>query len=185
MNQSGYPVNNFFHVEKRGSVVTRRTTKSKFYVSKTLPLAEGKPINFHFTFFELVLLYVCPCLSWKNFTNKKNLLNKAKTKLFFQLDVLNYLKKMQLLELLTYALLDPEESIILHFLSKPSISLAQKSDLFEKINKVNAVNSKEVNELYTAMKDLEERENKTEMQKRLYNLAKSETGMWIKRVQNL
>ena len=92
---------------------------------------------------------------------------------------------MQLLELLTYALLDPEESIILHFLSKPSISLAQKSDLFEKINKVNAVNSKEVNELYTAMKDLEERENKTEMQKRLYNLAKSETGMWIKRVQNL
>ena len=124
-------------------------------------------------------------MSWKSLGIKSFLLGKAKEKLFFQLDVLNYLKKMQLIDLLGYTFLSPEENTILQFLSKPSISLAQRTDIYDKINTLNNVGMKEVDELYNAIRHLYDNKNKSEMQKRLFSLTKSEMGMWIKRIQEL
>lgn len=127
---------------------------------------------------------ICPCASWKKLKKKKNLLKKAKEKLFFQLDILNFLKKMQLIDLIDYVLLEPEENTILQFLSKPSVSLAQRTDIYDRIHQINNVELKEVDELYDAIKKLKNKKFKNEMQKRLYNLTKSEMGLWIKRIKD-
>lgn len=187
LDNSGTPINNYVQLEKGNSAVTQKATRSRFFTKRShLTLSPNhKIIDFHFSLIELFLLFACSCISWKRLKAKKNLLHKAKEKLFFQLDVLNYLKKMQLLDLLVYSLLEPEENIILQFLSKPSISLAQRNDIFDKINQINNVDSKEVNELYSAIKKIEQKTKKTKIQERLYYLSKTEMGMWIRRVQDL
>ena len=142
-------------------------------------------INFHFNIVELFIITACPCCIWKSLSVKRHLLAKAKEKLFFQLDVLNYLKKMQFLDLLGYSLLEPEENTVLQFLSKPSISLAQRSDIYDRINKINNVNSQEIDEVYSAIKTLSKNKEDNQMRARLYNLTKSEMGLWIKKIQDL
>lgn len=142
-------------------------------------------IKFHFNLFQLALISMCPCVSWRSLSLKRYLLMKGKEKLFFQLDILNYLKKMQLLDLLGYILLDADENIIIQFLSKPSISLAQRTDIYERINKINNVDTTEINELYSAIQRLTNNQNKTDIQKRLFHLTRSEMGLWIKRMKDL
>ena len=177
-------MNNFMPIENQSSAKTTKIAKSKFYEqSIRLEQMAYNQINIHFNIFHLIVNSVCPCVSWKKLKVKKYLLGKAREKLFFQLDVLNYLKKMQLLELLVYALLEPEENTILQFLSKPSISLAQKTDIYDRIHQTNNFDFKEIDELYTAVRKLASKSDKTEMQKRLFNITRSEMGLWIKRIK--
>lgn len=137
----------------------------------------------HYNLCEILFVMICPILSWKKLKKKNSLFKKGKDKLFFQLDVLNYLKHMQLLDILNYILLNNEENIIVQFLSKPSISLAQKKDIQDKLNSVNSINLKEADELFFATKQLFEKKEKSPMEKRLLKLTKGEVGILIQKMK--
>ena len=141
-----------------------------------------KNIQFRFNLIELMFIIICPGCPWRRLKLKGILLKKARKKFFFQLDVLNYLKKMQMLDLLTFTLLEPEENTIIQFLSKPSISLAQRKDIYDKIQRVNNIDSKEVEELYNALKHFSGNQQQTPVQQRLFKLTKKEMGILIKKI---
>ena len=107
---------------------------------------------------------------------KNILLAKARKKLYFQLDILTYLKNMQLLELLNFILLDPKENIILKVLSKPSISLVNRIDIYDQLHlKYNVdINDEEMNQFYGAMKLLHDKKNRTSIEDRMFKIASVE-----------
>ena len=145
--------------------------------------SKEKSLNFHFNFIEIVIVSIFPKFAWEELREKNTLLRKAHEKLFFQSDILNYMKHMQLLDLLNYSILEPNENTILQFLSKPSISLAQRKDIYDKIHKVNDIDSKEIDDLYTSIKTLSSKRDKTPMQKRLFKLTKIEMGAFMKKLE--
>lgn len=90
---------------------------------------------------------------------------------------------MQQLEILNYSILEPNENIIVQFLSKPSISLAQKKDVYDKIRSVTDININEANELYSSIKQLYDKKEKSNFQKRLLKLTRGELGKLIKKIK--
>ena len=121
-------------------------------------------------------MFICPCCAWKKLRMKNILLAKARKKLYFQLDILTYLKNMQLLELLNFILLDPKENIILKVLSKPSISLVNRIDIYDQLHlKYNVdINDEEMNQFYGAMKLLHDKKNRTSIEDRMFKIASVE-----------
>ena len=107
---------------------------------------------------------------------KNILLKKARKKLYFQLDILTYLKNMQLLELLNFILLDPKENIILKVLSKPSISLVNRIDIYDQLYLRHNVdlNEWEMKQFYGAMKLIHDKKNRTPIEDRLFKIASVE-----------
>jgi uncharacterized UBP type Zn finger protein len=80
---------------------------------------------------------------------------------------------MQQLELLNYVLLEPEESNMLYFLSKPSLSLANQIEIFHNIILKNHVNvsKSEIDDFAEYFMYLINKKNKTKVEKRLFKIA--------------
>lgn len=91
---------------------------------------------------------------------------------------------MQIIDIINYSLLETNENIIVQFLSKPSISLAQKKDLHDKIHSLNDINATEADELYTAIRNIYNLKEKTNFQKRLLRLTKIEMGKLMKKMKH-
>ena len=135
--------------------------------------------NFSLNIFEIFLYKIFPC--FHNIYCKKIKFNylmykKAKKRLNFQMDVLTYLKNSQLIELLSYIILEPYQAILIKFISKPSVSLVNKIDIFEKImNKNNfEISNKEFENFEKGFKFLCEKKEKNNLEKRLLNLVNLE-----------
>ena len=148
------------------SIIRRRTLKQK----------EKKEIMLTYSIIELLFVFICPCLSWEKLRLKNILLNKGRKKLYFQLDILTFLKNMQLLELLNYVMLEKHENLILKILSKPSISLVNIIDIYEQLHmKYNVdISDKEMKEFYLCMRYLADKNNKTNQEERLFKIASVE-----------
>ena len=112
----------------------------------------------------------------KNLKKKLNLSNKGKRNLFFQLDILTFIKNTQTLEILTYILLEPYQRTMLKFLSKPSISLVNKLNIMEHLtdNIYIDINDEELNEFCTMFKYLQNSNSKNNIEKRLFQLVNLE-----------
>jgi hypothetical protein len=83
---------------------------------------------------------------------------------------------MQLLELLNYVMLEKHENLILKILSKPSISLVNRMDIYEQLHmRYNVdITDKEMKEFYSSMNYLSDKTNKTNQELRLYKIASIE-----------
>ena len=83
---------------------------------------------------------------------------------------------MQLLELLNYVILEKHENLILKILSKPSISLVNRMDIYEQLHmKYNVdITDKEMKEFYLCMRYLADKNNKTNQEERLFKIASVE-----------
>ena len=79
--------------------------------------------------------------------------------------------------------MDPNENVILQFLSKPSISLAHRKDIYDKLHSVNDIDAKEVEDLDYAIQCLAQKVEKTPAQKRLLKLTRSEMGAFIRKAK--
>ena len=150
---------------KKHVAPTRRLTKLK----------KG-PITLKYSIIELLFVFICPYCAWEKLRLKNILLAKARKKLYYQMDILTYLKNMQLLELLNYILLHSQESAILKVLAKPSISLVNRIDIYEQIHQRCNVdlNEEEMKEFISSMKYLYDKKNKTPQEERLYKIASIE-----------
>ena len=151
-------------------------TMNTKYVNIITNKSKTEKITLQYSIIELLFVFVCPCCAWKKLRMKNILLAKARKKLYFQLDILTYLKNMQLLELLNFILLDPKENIILKVLSKPSISLVNRIDIYDQLHlKYNVdINDEEMNQFYGAMKLLHDKKNRTPIEGRLFKIASVE-----------
>lgn len=129
--------------------------------------------NVNFKLHEVVITVLFPCINYKKIQIKKLLFNQGFAKLSYQLDILTFLKKMQQIDLLNYILLEPKQSKMIHFLSKPSLSLNNTKDLFDFLQlKHNVdVSDKEIEEFYNYLQFLNNKNNKNLIEKRLFNLA--------------
>lgn len=72
---------------------------------------------------ELILNY----FFCKNIKNKKLIFKQAEKNFKFNMDIMNYLKKMFEIDILKYLLLDQNSLEIVNFISRPGISMANKS----------------------------------------------------------
>ena len=140
--------------------------------------------NFSLNIFEILLFKMFPCVHnvyCKKIKYNYFMYKKAKKKLNFQMDVLTYLKNSQLIELLNYIILEPYQAILIKFISKPSVSLVNKIDIFEKImNKNNfEISNKEIENFEKGFKFLCEKKEKNNLEKRLLNLVNLEINNLI------
>ena len=129
--------------------------------------------NFEYNLCELIIYFTCPCCMCKNLKKKLNLSNKGKKNLFFQLDILTFIKNNQTLEILTYILLEPYQRTMLKFLSKPSISLVNKLNLMEQLTEeiYIDINDDDINEFCTMFKYLQNSNSKNNIEQRLFQLV--------------
>ena len=150
-----------------------------YKIRQTSTVNNYKKMNHHsqvqFHIFEIILFLFFPCCSTKSFNIRKALYEKGLKKLSFQLDVLTYLKKMFQLELMSYALLDYNMNQMIHCLSKPSISLNDTKDIFDYLTLQYAtdISKKEKEEVDKYVIYLNEKTNKTFIEKKLLEIAKN------------
>ena len=149
---------------------TKKKNKEKIYNSKK---KRKKNDDFHYNCLEIIFYLICPCFSWKKLTIKNLLIKKGEEKLYLQLDILSYIRRMQQLELLNYILLEPNERIILDFLSKPSISLTNQVDIQQKIylQYQSYIPYYEIDDFTNYYKNLLKKKNKNNIEKRLLNIS--------------
>jgi hypothetical protein len=79
-----------------------------------------------------IFTYICFWTS-KYQKRKLELLQNAERKIFYYLEVFNYIKKIQEVDLMKYCLFDKEESFLLNFLSYPSFRTC--SNIINETNK--------------------------------------------------
>ena len=143
---------------------------------------ENKEFSYiQYNVFEILIYFICPCFSCKKLRDKNILFNKGKKQLFFQLDIVSYLRKVQQIELLNYILLDPGENVILNFLSKPLISYNNRNNFYNKIALgYNNISEKEIENFIKYYKYLFSKQNKNHNERRIFNLSTVYINSFIK-----
>ena len=77
----------------------------------------------NYNVFEIYFMSIFSCCLCKNLKKKKEIYDKSTEILFTKMDIIEYLKNMQILNVLNKLILSKEERNILKFLSKPSINV--------------------------------------------------------------
>ena len=150
--------------------------KEKSSYKENIKQYPNKTISIKYTIFEIIMIKLLPCFVTRNLHKKNFLFNKGRTGIFFYLDILNFMKSMATLEMLTYVILEPYQMKMLKFLSKPSISVASR------INKVNQlkedlkmdITEEEMKELLSHLNIIENNMKKSNIEKRLYDIINME-----------
>ena len=136
-------------------------------------------IQYKFNFFDIFIIsFFSCCICNKKLNKKKIVYEKAQETFYYQMNILCYLKNMQIISILNKIILNDEQRNLLKFLSKPIINLNGKInnfDLFfnEKIEK------NEIEEFINDYKILLEKENKTNKEKRLFKLINDDLNNFI------
>ena len=125
---------------------------------------------------DIIILAICPCFVKNNLKKNTLLFKKGKTGIYFQLDILNYMKNMTSLEILIYTLLEPYQMKMLKFVSKPCISVANQINAVEQIKKVFNIDITEndLNELFEQVNIIENKKDRNNVEKRLCEIVSNE-----------
>ncbi len=139
----------------------------------------SKLINKHlvkFSVLDLLNLTIFPCFINKDLKKNKLLFIKGKIGIYFQLDILNYMKNMTSLEILIYSLLEPYQMKMLRFVTKPCISVANQINSVQQIkNEFNIdITEDDLNELFEQVKIIERKKDRNNVEKRLCQIVNNE-----------
>ena len=129
-----------------------------------------------FSVLDSIILTIFPCFVKRELKKNKLLFKKGKTGIYFQLDILNYMKNMTSLEILIYSLLEPYQMKMLKFVTKPFISVANQINSIEQIkNEFNIdITEKDLNELFEQVKIIERKKDRNNVEKRLCQIVNNE-----------
>ena len=121
--------------------------------------------------FEIFFMSIFSCCLCKNLKKKKEIYDKSTEILFTKMDIIEYLKNMQTLNVLNKLILSKEERNILKFLAKPSINVNEEND-DENNNKFDSIftsnlNENEIKEFWKNYDDLKNKSNKNDVESRL------------------
>ncbi len=137
-------------------------------------------IRFKYNFCEILVFLFFPFLFFRKLNYKNNLYQKGELKLYLSTDILSYIKKMQMLDILIYILLDPNQIEMINFLSRPVISSKKENTVIPnsiKINIDNADNNNtenEINDFCKGYKKIKSSLKKTTIDQKLYNIVNVE-----------
>ena len=134
---------------------------------------------------ETFKVYLCSCCLFGNSKKKYSFLFKSKKNLYYHLDILTYLIKMQQIEILNYVLLEDYKYKMIQFLSKPSISLINDENheinnhymnVFKIIKSQNdiKINNNEIEIFYKNYLKLKDKKPKSKMDLKLLKLCEAE-----------
>ena len=165
----------------QNEICIKKTHSNKFFIRKR-ERKKKDDLDIKYNIIELAFSMLCQSCSWKKLQMKNVLLEKGKRKLFYHLDILTYLKNMQMLEIINFIVLKGYESVIVRFISKPSISIANKIDVFEQIqNRYNYnTTEKEIIDFFQSIKYLHEKDAKSDRDRKLINIAGIELNHLMK-----
>ena len=156
--------------DKNKSILKRSFTSSLSY----------EKFHFQYNLCEiLILLFCCSCFSWKKLKTKNSLFKKGEKELFLRTDILSYTKNMQILEILTYILLEPNQIQMIKFLSKPTISLNKPKlndthKVHWDINTKNKIPDNETKDFCQEYKKLNSTVKKNDVDKKLFTIVNLE-----------
>ena len=125
----------------------------------------------NYNVFEIYFMSIFSCCLCKNLKKKKEIYDKSTEILFTKMDIIEYLKNMQILNVLNKLILSKEERNILKFLSKPSINVNEDEN--DEINNnfdcifTSNLNENEIKEFWKNYDDLKNKNNKNDIQNRL------------------
>lgn len=125
----------------------------------------------NYNVFEIYFMSIFSCCLCKNIKKKKEIYDKSTEILFTKMDIIEYLKNMQILNVLNKLILSKEERNILKFLSKPSINVNEE-DHDENNNNFDCIftsnlNENEIKDFWKNYDDLKNNNNKNDIQNRL------------------
>ena len=111
------------------------------------------------------------------------MLQNAERKIFYYLEVFNYIKKIQEVDLMKYCLFDKEESFLLNFLSYPSFRTC--SNIINETNKefeseqipYQKLQKKEIDEVFNYYNYIKNKENITKKNIKLLKLMDAEVDI--------
>ena len=129
-----------------------------------------------------IFTYICFWTS-KYQKRKLELLQNAERKIFYYLEVFNYIKKIQEVDLMKYCLFDKEESFLLNFLSYPSFRTC--SNIINETNKefeseqipYQKLQKKEIDEVFNYYNYIKNKENITKKNIKLLKLMDAEVDI--------
>ena len=108
---------------------------------------------------ETICVKLCFWCS-KKLDKKNNIISKAEDRVHYYLDVFNYIKKMQEIDLLTYCLLDHDQYNLFDCLSKPPIKIEEDktnniyNEFLERQISYKSIGKKEIDNLFKSYNNI-------------------------------
>ncbi len=173
---------NYKKIEMEESKISHKEEKSNEIKLKEIESDKLKFINIS-TLDMLFIKAKCCC---KRFRSRKIILRAGKEKIFFYLDVITYLKKMQELDTLKYLLLSSDQRNLFSFLSKPLIAINDASSSVYKEYQSDQKNSntltkEEINQMTHCYQNILNHKKLTSINKKLIDIVDAE----ISEIENM
>ena len=135
-------------------------------------------INFKYNLFEILIYLFCPFLAWKQLRIKNILFKKGESEFYLKTDIFSFIKNMQAIEVLAKVILEPSQTRMIKFLSKPIISLSTPIKQYNKVkwnlNEDNNISESEIDDFCEEFKQLKTNIKKNNIEKRLFNMVNTE-----------
>ena len=136
-------------------------------------------LKYKFNFFDIFIISFCSCcICYKKLKQKKIIYEKAQEIFYYQMNILCYLKNMQIISIINKIILNDEQRDLLKFLSKPIINIKGEINNFDFFFDEN-IEKNDVEKFLNNYKKLKDKENKTEEEKRLFNLINNDLNNFI------
>ena len=163
--------------ENNKNLIPKKENQTEAKLPSTQNTNNNKNVEFinkaelNYNVFEIYFMSIFSCCLCKNLKKKKEIYDKSTEILFTKMDIIEYLKNMQILNVLNKLILSKEERNILKFLSKPSINVNEdendeNNNNFDCIFTSN-LNENEIKEFWKNYDDLKNKNNKNDIQNRL------------------
>jgi len=129
---------------------------------------------------SIFFTYIFHCKCWNYQHRKYKLIKKAKGKINYYLEIVNYVKGMQEIDLFKYCLFDKEQIYLLDYLAKPPFRINHKEidciyNEFEKDQYTfQNIGEKEINKVYEAYNNIRKKEDVTFEDLKLLRLINAE-----------
>ena len=135
-------------------------------------------INFKYNLFEILIYLFCPFLAWKQLRIKNILFKKGESEFYLKTDIFSFIKNMQAIEVMAKVILEPSQTRMIKFLSKPIISLSTPIKQYNKVkwnlNEDNNISESEIDDFCEEFKQLKTNIKKNNIEKRLFNMVNTE-----------
>lgn len=173
-------LNNQFSITQHNTLSKNKNNNNllnkKVFVNKFL--SHYEKINFKYNLFEILIYLFCPFLAWKKLKIKNILFKKGEAEFYLKTDIYSFIKNMQIIEVMAKVILEPSQTRMIKFLSKPTISLTKTIKKTNKVkwnlNEENNISDSEIDDFCEEFKQLKTNIKKSNIEKRLFNMVNSE-----------
>lgn len=133
---------------------------------------------FYYNIIETLFIFFVPCFKWKTLKKKKTYMKNCQLIFRSQLDILNYIKHLQLIDILGYILLGQNEYKVFNFLANPEISLANKVGYFKQAD-TQCINPNDIAEFYSSFQNLINKPGKTTLESKLCKITNNQLKRFL------